>query len=448
MQSDGVSPTSPRKVVIFTTFSSADEAYSLNRVVIDQIKMLTQNGYKIKVIVAAPFEAKGEYLNPNVKIERIPIVSVHNEVKKDETFDADVTALEKSLTEILTGADVVITHDIIYQNACLKHNFAARKVAEKMPNLRWLHWIHSATSPVTLAALRDYFSDEYLQLVSKPFPNARYVFFNNWSVPRVAKNFGVEEKLVKVVHHPTDLYELLKISDPVRKIAEKYEFLKADVICVYPVRLDRGKQVEYMVKTIASMKRLDLTVKAIVIDFHSTAGDKVTYRDTLKQTAIDYGLSEGELLFTSQLRPEWSYETSHEVVGDFMRLSNVFIMPSVSESYSLITQEAGMNRCVVVANYDFPPFRDIFGPNVIYRKFSSNVDANSGQDGFTKTNYGGDVSEEQRPSEEKKYHYETGAMIKAKLNDGGPIALASFLRKERNLQAIFKKELEPLLYSD
>ena len=33
---------SARKVAIFTTFSSADEAYSLNRVVIDQIKMLTQ----------------------------------------------------------------------------------------------------------------------------------------------------------------------------------------------------------------------------------------------------------------------------------------------------------------------------------------------------------------------------------------------------------------------
>lgn len=435
-----------RNVVIFTTFSSSDEAYSLNRVVLDQIKMLTQNGYKIKVIVSDTFEAKGEYANENVKIERIPIVTVHNEVKKDETFDKDVDDLTSALERVVEGAHVVITHDVIYQNACLKHNFAARRVAEKHPEIRWLHWIHSATSPVTLASLRDYFGDEYLNLVSKPFPNSRYVFFNHWSVPRVAKNFGVEEGVVRVVHHPTDVYELLGISEPVKKIAEKYDFLKADAIAVYPARLDRGKQVEYMIKTMASLKRMEMNVKALVIDFHSTAGDKVAYRDNLKQIAIDYRLGDGELLFTSELRPEWSYEIPHTLVSEFMRLANVFVMPSVSESYSLVTQEAGMNKQVVVANYDFPPFRDIFGPNVIYRKYSSNVDAMSGLDGNTNTRYGGDVSEEQRPNEEKKYHYETAGMIKAKLNDNGPMALATFLRKERNLNAVFKKELEPLLY--
>lgn len=437
---------SPRNVAILTTFSSADEAYSLNRVVIDQIKMLTGGGYKIKVVVASTFEPNGEYLNPGVKLERIPIVSVANEVKKDETFDKDVADLETALETALAGAQVVITHDVIYQNSALKHNFAARRFAVKHPEIRWLHWIHSATSPVTLAALRDYFSDEYLKLVEKPFPNSRYVFFNNWSVPRIAKNFNVEEGLVRVVHHPTDVYELLKISEPVKKLAEKHDFLRADVIAVYPVRLDRGKQVEYMIKTLACLKKMDMSVRAVVVDFHSTAGDKVTYRDDLRQIAIDYGLSQGELIFTSQEKFEWEYEVPHEVVCDLMRLANVFIMPSVSESYSLITQEAGMNRQVVVANYDFPPFRDIFGPNVIYRKYSSNVDANSGLDGFTKTNYGGDVPEEQRPNEEKKYHYETAGMIKAKLLDDGPMQLAAFLRKERNLQTVFKKELEPLLF--
>src|SRR3990170_2325360 len=97
--------TASKKIIIFTQFSEISEAYSLNRVVQDQIKMLLRNGYK---------------------------------------------------------------------PAALKHNFASRRVAKDV-NARWLHWIHSATSPVTLGALRPHFSDEYLNLVQQPFPNAYYI---------------------------------------------------------------------------------------------------------------------------------------------------------------------------------------------------------------------------------------------------------------------------------
>src|SRR3990167_4384255 len=439
--------TSPKRVVICTTFSATDEAYSLNRVVVDQIKMLTQNGYQIKLVVAQTFEPTGEYLGSNVKIERIPIVPVHNEVKKDETFDSDVNALTDALKKALDGADVVITHDYIYQNAALKHNFAIRRVAEEMPNIRWLHWIHSATSPVTLDLLRNYFSDEYLKLVQKPFPNSRYVFFNHWSIPRIANNFNVDQKIVRVVHHTIDAYGYLKISEPIRDLAEKYSFLKADAICIYPCRLDRGKQVQMAIKTMACLKKHDMDVRMVVVDFHSTAGDKVTYRDELKQVGIDWGLAAGELIFTSEERPMWNYEMPHEQGADLMRLSNVFIMPSVSESYSLVTQEAGLCKQVVVLNYDFPPFRDIFGPNAIYRKYSSNVDALSGLDGNTNTEYGPNAaSPEERKTYESRYHYETAGMIKSRLLDGGPMELSTFIRQHRNLQAVFKKELEPLIF--
>src|SRR3990167_256299 len=436
-----------KNCIIFTSFSSADEAYSLNRVVIDQIKMFTRNGYKIKVIVAETFEPKGEYLNPNVKIERIPQVPVHNEVKKDESFDLDVQMLRDKLSKILEGADVVLTHDIIYQNSCLKHNMAARMVAEKMPNIRWLHWIHSATSPVTLATLRPYFEDKYLEVIAQPFPNSRYVFFNDYSIPRIAENFGVSQDLVKTVHHPTDVYEFLGIGEEVKQVAEKYKFLEADAICIYPVRLDRGKQVEMVIKTMAALKRHDMSVRIVVVDFHSTAGDKVTYRDDLKQLGIDNKLAQGELIFTSEEKPAWNYEIPHIQVRDFQMLANVFIMPSRSESYSLVTQEAGMLRQVVVVNFDFPPFRDIFGPNTINRKFSSNIDIMNGMDGGTNTNYGqGDAAPEQRAAYEKKYHYETAGMIKSKLLDGGPMQLSQFLRKNRNLNKVFKSALEPLLF--
>jgi len=120
---------------------------------------------------------------------------------------------------------------------------------------------------------------------------------------------------------------------------------------------------------------------------------------------------------------------------------------SVSESYSLVTQEAGLNKAVTVLNFDFPPFRDIFGSNAIYRKYSSKIDLMNGMDGATDTKYGSaDKSEEERNHHEKIYHTETAGLINAKLHDNGPMAFSTFLRKFRNLDYVFKHELEPLLY--
>jgi len=436
--------TDSKKIILFTAFSEISEAYSLNRVVQDQIKMFTRNGYKVTVIVQESFQPDQMYAHPDVTIEKIPLVPCHNEIKKDPSFDEDVANIERRLDEIITDGSVVLTHDIIYQPAHLKHNFASRRIAAKK-NVRWLHWIHSATSPVTLGALRD-FGSEYTDLVQKPFPNSYYVFFNHYSIPRIAENFGVSDALVKVVHHPTDVCGFLGISKEVQEVVDRKKILSADAITTYPIRLDRGKQVQYVIKTMAKLKDFDLSVRVIIIDFHSTGGDKITYREELKQIAIDYGLNSNEITFTSEENENWKVEVPQSVVRDFQLLSNVFIMPSASESYSLITQEAGLTKQVVVLNFDFPPFRDIFGENAIFRKYSSNIDIMNAMDGNTNTAYGPqNVSDEERKKYEKDYHYGTAGAISARLQHP-EMALATKLRKERNLDTIFKKELEPLLY--
>jgi len=407
--------------------------------------MLVRNGYEPTVIVQEGFVPAQMYAHEKVTIERIPQCPCHNEVQKDPTFDDDVAGIERRLREIIKDGDVVLTHDVVYQPAALKHNFASRKVAKDV-NCRWLHWIHSATSPVTLGALRPHFTDEYLSLVQQPFPNSYYVFFNHYSIPRIALNFAVPEEMVKVVHHPTDICGFLGISPEVQEVVDRKKILFADAICTYPIRLDRGKQVEYVIKTMSKLKDFDLSMRVIIIDFHSTGGDKITYREELKGMAIDWGLNANEITFVSEENENWKVEVSQSVVRDFQLLSNVFIMPSVSESYSLVAQEAALTKQVMVMNFDFPPFRDIFGSDPIFRKFSSNIDIMSGLDGNTSTQYGpANISDDERKKYERDYHYETAGMIAARLKHP-EMALATKLRKERNLDAIFKTELEPLLY--
>lgn len=440
-----------KKIVIFTSFADFQSAYSLNIIVQYQIKMLLLNGYTPTVIVHDTFVPQGIYAHPRVKIEKIPNVPCHNEVKKDDSFDADVSSIEARLREILRDTDVCITHDIIYQNACLKHNMAARRVAKDL-KVKWLHWIHSATTPIMLNMVRPLFSDEYVNLIAQPFPNSKYVYPNAYAVPSVAKNFSVNQEDVKVVHHPTDICGFYGMGDEVEKLVYAKDMLQVDAMATYPCRLDRGKQVEFVIKTMAMLKDFDLSVRVVVVDFHSTGGDKVTYRDNLKQIAIDYGLSEDELTFTSEWNEAWRGECPQSVVRDLQLISNVFILPSVSETYSLVTQEAALTKQVIVLNQDFPPFRSIYGENAIYKKFSSAYDLMADpaeglrSDSWTGTQYGAPtLPQDARKEAERQYHRGTAGEIVARLKHP-EMALSRHLMKNRNLQTVFKKEMEPLFY--
>jgi len=424
-----------KRVSILTNFSSYSEAYSLNRVVMNQIRMLVDHGYKPVVIVGEKFKPVQDYALPEVELRHIPDVPVFNEVKMDPTFDQDVGAIERELAKVLDGIDVVLTHDIIYQPAAVKHLVASKRIAKRRPELRWLHWIHSATSPYTLQNLRPLFVDEYAEIIREKFPNSFYVFFNHYSIPRIAQNFDVDDADVKVVHHPTDIKTFYKIEDASWDLIKRKKMLSSDVICTYPIRLDRGKQVEKVIKVIASFKNLDKSVRLIVVDFHSTGGDKVEYRKELKQIAIDWGMNEQEMTFTSEEHSEWNVEVPYQVVADFMKLSNVFVIPSVSESYSLITQEAGLSGVAMVANRDFPPFRDIFGWPPHQVGFSSNIDALTGLDGDTKTEV----------ANEKVFYGDVARVLNYDLENDRSLYLKTFLRQKRNADYIFLKELEPLL---
>src|SRR3990167_9031654 len=188
-----------KRVAIFTNFFSFDQTYSLCRVTVDQIKMLLRADYKPVVIVSDSFDPKGTIFE-NVELRKVPNVACHNEVKKDESFDKDVEMIYEALKEHLKDIDVVITQDIVYKPSELKYNFAARRLAPEMPNMKWLHWINSATPAVKLNSLMGIFTDEYLNSFKKPFPNSKYVFFNEISKDIIARNFEVGVEDVRIVH--------------------------------------------------------------------------------------------------------------------------------------------------------------------------------------------------------------------------------------------------------
>ncbi len=392
--------------------------------------MLLENGYQPVAVVDESF--KPERVWQDVELRRIPPPKERkNHIEFYPQLDDDIVKTKRALNEALVDADVIITHDLIYQCAMLPLNYAARWWQQDNPTPVWLNWVHSATpSPVWTT------QDPKLDKLQRHMPNSKICYPNAWDVPRVQRAYRCGPGDVAVVPHPTNIVEYLGFQDITKRLVRERDLLSADVILVYPVRLDRGKQVEYVMRTAKGLKDFGKSVRVVCVDFHSTGDDKVVYREDLKTLGIDLGFNEVELTFTSEFDKSLHLRAPREVVRDLMLLCNVFVMPSVSETYSLIAQEAGLCGAFLVLNRDFPPMRSIYGEQAAYYQFGSAVNALTGEEGATTTTY----------ENIDDFFRAVAGRIAYELEYNPVLAQRTRIRKERNPQHVFKKYIEPLFY--
>ena len=420
-----------KTIGLLTDFYKADSTYSLNIIAETQIRSLLDAGYTTIGVVDQNF--KPERVWNDIELRHIPSPKERkNHIEFYPEIENDVKKTYLALCEVLADIDVVITHDLIYQCATLPLNFAARWWAKENPHVVWLNWVHSATpSPVWTT------DDPKLASVQRHFPNSKTVFPNSWDVPRVAKTFRCEISDVAVVPHPTDLGRFYGFQEITKDLIREKDLLSADVIMIYPVRLDRGKQVEHVMRVASALKRtFGMSVRVIVVDFHSTGDDKVVYRDDLKEMIPGMGLNEAEVIFTSEFDESLHLRAPREVVRDLCLLANVHVQPSVSETYSLIAQEAALCGAFLVLNRDLPVFRSVYGPHAAYYQFSSAVNALTGEDGAINTDYG-DID---------GYFNNIAGRIAYELQYNPILNQRTRIRKERTPRHIFKHYIEPLFY--
>jgi glycosyltransferase involved in cell wall biosynthesis len=350
----------------------------------------------------------------------------------DETFDEDIDTLFKELTGFIEDNSVVLTHDLIFLPDYTKLHVAARRMANERPSISWVHTIHSATAPRGLIEEREMYGETYKELLMSKFPNSVIAYPNSYDIPRVARNFSFEEDEIHEVPHASDSSEGMERI--VRDVYFNHKLYEPEVLMVFPLRLDRGKNAEMNVQLAAALKRLGTTVKMLFCDFQSTGDDKVVYREDLKRLAKYLDVEE-EVLFLSELDDSAQLEVSHNAVLDFLTLSNVFMMPSKSETYSLVVQEAMMKGNFCILNHDFAPMRQIYGDNAIYRQFSSNIGFD-GMNGEINTNYSPNI---------EAYFDDLARAVKYYVSRDKTVKAKTWVRTKRNYSYVFKNYLEPLL---
>lgn len=427
-----------KKVAVVVDFYAIDSAYSLCNVAGDQIRMLLRAGYNPRVLVDDHFPDPGKepdqvpYPWNSVELFRLPSVPRSNFVELPKGWQSHRDRMLESMREGLEGIDIAFTHDLVYQPAQLLYLMAMRQILkERNGSLRAAHLVHSATSPAIIQT-----QNEYLQEIKKPCPHSVLCFPNAYSRARLSRNFGYAEKDIRHTPHAIDFCSYFRFHPMSTQIVDEYNMLQADIIMCYPARLDRGKQVEWLFYIAAGLKDTGRTVRVIVPAFHSTGGDKVEYKKWLYDEAHRVGLSDEEFVFTCDYDESLRVHCPREMIKDFFTLSNVFVLPSRSESFSLIALEAGLSANLMVLNFDFPPLR-FWGDQHIWAKFSSNIDAMTGFDGNTDVSY--------HPNKEA-YARDVALQIVARLRSNAVIRTKTELRQRYNLDFCFKAYWEPIIY--
>lgn len=356
-----------KKIAIFTTFFEAESGYSLITVADTQIKMLLSNGYNPMVMVQdnfiEPNNSKSVWKQEIIDLRKVlPSFNLDNGISVN--FESRVEAIQKILEDNLQGFDVCITHDIILQQWYKEYNIAMRNYAKKRPDLLWLHWLHSCPTPANVK--------EYPNNCRYSSPPGYIIYPNNTDLALVNQTYGLfgKEWKSKALRHTLDPLESLEYDKLTKDLIKKSNFYKADINIIYPIRMDKGKQPEKVIRLAAGIKLLGYNPSLLIIDWQSGGAHFQSYINELMVLASSLNL-EGNVHFTSRLDDRCDQGVPRKVVNELMDLSTIYIHPSRVETYSLVVHEAMLRGKLVVLNHDFPVMRELFGDLAIYMDFGS-----------------------------------------------------------------------------
>ncbi len=350
------------KIAILTMFNGFNTTYSLVNVVAEQIKMIFRySDYDVTLFVSETCDMNerfGVYLDSRLKIktivntimgEQIKWIDYDSEGVVSKNFNREVEFIKNDMEVKLTGFDLCIMHDILYQGTHLIHNVAIRKAQKKLGNLRFVACTHSM--PLEHRDLDYPFNQRFCDM-----PNTIFVYPTASGLKALSEQYNVDMNRCRLVYNSVPITEFLH--NTVKDLEYKTNFLNNDILVVYPARLTQAKKFEKVAMLCGSLSKVNnIKVKVIFCDFPSDDVESGKYKKWVKTKAKEFGMSKDDVIFTSDFGYKNGIE--REAVLDLFKLSTLFICPSYAESFSLTVLEASINGNFLVLNESQPALREL-----------------------------------------------------------------------------------------
>ncbi|MGF7144697.1 hypothetical protein HNQ56_003129 [Anaerotaenia torta] len=426
------------KVGILTMFGGLATIYSLVNVVAEHIRMLLEAGIEVKLLVCEDLpdsEKHGIYLDPRIEWAKVcnryrgeqihwrdyssPDTPIHPELLEE------AAAVGADLTEKLKDVTVCMMHDIHYQGWHLLHNIAVRYAAERLPRLKFIAVTHSL--PDESGYGRDIpwpHSARY-----SPMRNTIYTYPTECGLPSLARQYHVKLKRCRVLNNTLDL--MGHMSAQVQELHSRTDLISPDLLIIYPARFTIGKKFEKVAMLGGAIKKVSgYSVKIIFCEFEAMDTDMQDYKRYVAEAGTASGLDREDMVFIS----DYGYPMglTRDSVLDLFSLSNLFICPSVSESFGLTALEAAAMGNYLVLNECVPALKEL-GDTL--QAYFMRWDA---------SNFGFYTTETYHPSEQAYYEEHGQRIIEEMLKN--PVVQARMqARKRYSPRWVFEHQLKKLL---
>lgn len=433
-----------KKVAILTNFMEFRPGYSLTGIVKDQVRMLTEYGHEVHLFVNSKYH--GEEFDPRVTLHKsIPFAHLHDfhsleelsqpnfqsrEGKNANYFKDLITATENVLKQELVGFDIVFTHDFVFIGWFMPYGQACIPVSRALPNLRWMHWIHSVPT-----GKRDYWNvNDYGRRHKIIYPNAS-------DKVRVAEAFNGKPEDVRVIPHIKDLRTWFDFDPETCDFIKEYPaVMQADVVQVYPASVDRleAKRVKEVITMFGNIKKMGHTVCLVIANQWATTTQHKQNIDRYQKIGLRHDLRNDELIFTSDWKvtvnkagePKGKYEVGlpHRILRELMMCANLFIFPTKEESFGLVLPEASLaSGALCVLNKSLQQQIEISGFSTLYFDFGS----------FHNTvNF---------PTDEGTYYNDLTKITMGRMKQNESIKTRTFMRQRYNWDYLYKQYYAPIM---
>lgn len=316
------------RVAIISSLPSFQSYYSVARCIRDQVTMLERAGHEVTLYVKQGFNPKWGTLacvSDSVFTPGIQVV--------DKTGQANEFAKRFGKGELL-GYDAIFTHDAVFLESMRGYRDAIRRIEPDVPG-HWFHWTHSVPQRKRGAGWNGMEGHTYISLCQE-------------HVDALCGMYRITPQQVGVIWNPTDAADLF--SEATQAVIRDHELLDADILAVLPFSTGRLKQkgIQRAVEYYCELARLGYRVKVLLCNAlaHGPGlAPKTVHEPIFDKWAADLPI---DILWMSDIRPDWVHYTPNEVIRELQMIANLFIYPTIGEGFSLAIGEANVGGAFMV----------------------------------------------------------------------------------------------------
>ena len=357
-QINDIANKSSKKIAVMCPLTNFILTYSVAGCVLDQLCLLSN--YYQEVVFITKKDFKDHHLLP----ENIEVRYFDGFTGEDtpENYDSYVIKNYKSLVSAFDGIDTVIVHDIIFINGFMPYNILLR-MASEFTKTNFVHYIHSAPTVIDRENLK------YPETLNRePMKRSKYISLNQENINILSEMYMIDKKEITYIPNTIDPCIGLKFHPVATEIYREYKLWNYDIICTYPARLARGKQADKIITIMGEFKKCGLEPFLILANSYNNSKESIDMATFTNELIKSQNL-ENNVLLTSEYLSPWCEENNHnlqdglphEATMNFMQLSDLFILPSVSEGCSIIMLEAALTKNCIVLNDDLESLKSFGG---------------------------------------------------------------------------------------